>query len=168
MIKTLGVYSEVQYTAPLFSSNSEMVAVIPEIVVRVKPGTKIEQVQAICEMANCMVIKQMEFTEQEYLIEVLGPDAEAVFAAVEELSQKPEVEWTCPNTASQPTQSGQIIPSGFATNERLKADVQTQDVNNTGVFPNDEYFPMQWHLHNTGQSGGTPGVDIRAPEAYGR
>ena len=25
---------------------------------------------------------------------------------------------------------------------------------------------MQWHLHNTGQSGGTPGVDIRAPEAW--
>jgi len=35
-----------------------------------------------------------------------------------------------------------------------------------GVFPNDEYFPLQWHLLNTGQSGGTPGVDIRAPEAW--
>jgi subtilisin family serine protease len=34
------------------------------------------------------------------------------------------------------------------------------------VFPNDEYFPHQWHLHNTGQSGGTPGADVRAPEAW--
>jgi hypothetical protein len=25
---------------------------------------------------------------------------------------------------------------------------------------------MQWHLHNTGQSGGTPGADINAPEAW--
>jgi hypothetical protein len=34
------------------------------------------------------------------------------------------------------------------------------------VIPNDEYWPMQWHLHNTGQSGGTPGADINALEAW--
>ncbi len=37
------------------------------------------------------------------------------------------------------------------------------------VIPNDlcgEYWPMQWHLHNTGQSGGTPDADINAPEAW--
>jgi subtilisin family serine protease len=41
-----------------------------------------------------------------------------------------------------------------------------QDANTPGVFPNDPYFPNQWHLHNTGQSGGTPGADIRAPQAW--
>ncbi|MHC4627269.1 MAG: S8 family peptidase, partial [Planctomycetota bacterium] len=37
------------------------------------------------------------------------------------------------------------------------------------VIPNDlcgEYWPMQWHLHNTGQSDGTPDADINAPEAW--
>ncbi len=37
------------------------------------------------------------------------------------------------------------------------------------VIPNDlcgEYCHAQWHLHNTGQSGGTPGADINAPEAW--
>ena len=39
------------------------------------------------------------------------------------------------------------------------------------MFPNDEYFPEQWYLHNTGQtcmygSGGTPNADINAPEAW--
>ena len=33
-------------------------------------------------------------------------------------------------------------------------------------IPNDPYFPMQWALNNTGQTGGTPGVDIHAPEAW--
>jgi len=35
-----------------------------------------------------------------------------------------------------------------------------------GEPEHDEYFPLQWHLHNAGQSGGTPGVDINATEAW--
>ncbi|MBP9583237.1 MAG: S8 family serine peptidase, partial [Ignavibacterium sp.] len=31
---------------------------------------------------------------------------------------------------------------------------------------NDDYFPDQWHLNNTGQTGGTPDADIDAPEAW--
>jgi len=34
------------------------------------------------------------------------------------------------------------------------------------IFPNDPQFGTQWGLHNTGQSGGTPGADIDAPEAW--
>src|SRR4030042_4680639 len=55
-IKSLRAHSEVQYAAPLFSSNGETVAVIPEIVIRVKPGTEIEQIQTICETAGCTII----------------------------------------------------------------------------------------------------------------
>ncbi|MFN0067404.1 MAG: Ig-like domain-containing protein [Limisphaerales bacterium] len=32
--------------------------------------------------------------------------------------------------------------------------------------PNDFEFSRQWALHNTGQTGGTPGADIRAPDAW--
>jgi len=39
-----------------------------------------------------------------------------------------------------------------------------QDPN--GVIPNDPLFPLQWYLHNTGQNGGTPGVDINAVKAW--
>src|SRR5512146_753969 len=35
-----------------------------------------------------------------------------------------------------------------------------------GVLPNDPLFPRQWHLQNTGQSGGTPGADVNAPKAW--
>lgn len=34
------------------------------------------------------------------------------------------------------------------------------------VFPDDPSFAQQWHLHNTGQSGGLPDADIDAPEAW--
>jgi subtilisin family serine protease len=108
----------------------------------------------------------MEFTEQEYLLEVSGPDAEAVFEATGQLNQIDWIEWAAPNTAFQPKLCNQAVSGGLANNERLLADAPVQDANNPGVFPNDEYFPMQWHLYNTGQSGGTPGADIRAPEAW--
>ncbi len=32
--------------------------------------------------------------------------------------------------------------------------------------PNDPRFSELWGLHNTGQTGGTPGADIKAPEAW--
>jgi len=33
-------------------------------------------------------------------------------------------------------------------------------------IPDDPLFNQQWALHNTGQSGGTPDVDVDAPEAW--
>lgn len=33
--------------------------------------------------------------------------------------------------------------------------------------PDDPYLPSQWHLENTGQYGFVPGVDIKAPLAWG-
>ncbi|MCL2289429.1 MAG: S8 family serine peptidase [Bacteroidetes bacterium] len=41
------------------------------------------------------------------------------------------------------------------------------DMNNTRAWkPNDSRIDEQWHYHNTGQSGGTPGCDINLFEAW--
>ena len=166
VMATLIQYGAAEYVAPLFSSGGETVAIIPEIVVRVKPGTNAAELQSLCESVGCRIKKRMEFTEQEYLLEVLGPDAEAVFAAVGQLSQAACIEWAYPNTASQPNLCGQSASlGGHAASPLHPQNAMTGSIT-SGVIPNDEYFPMQWHLHNTGQSGGTPGADIRAPEAW--
>ena len=34
------------------------------------------------------------------------------------------------------------------------------------IIPNDPFFNLQWGLHNTGQTGGTPDADVDAPEAW--
>src|SRR5260370_291308 len=34
------------------------------------------------------------------------------------------------------------------------------------IIPNDPQFPLQWNLKNTGQSGGKPGADIHATQAW--
>jgi subtilisin family serine protease len=173
MIRSLRAGSRVGYAAPLFSSNGETVAIIPEVVVRVRPGIEMEEVKRLGKAAGCTIRKRMEFTEQEYLLEVLGPDAESVFAAVEQLGQAPEVEWACPNTAMRlklPTPvlpaDRPALPAASAAAGTVRIASAGEEAERTGVFPNDEYFPNQWHLYNTGQSGGTPGADIRAPEAW--
>ncbi len=165
-IRSLHADRRIAYAAPLFSSNGETVAIIPEIVIRMKPGVALEEVQATCTAAGCTIRKRMEFTEQEYLLEILGLDADAVFAAVEQLNHAPEVEWACPNTAFQPRLYNQLSPTPSTPVGQLPIVSAAGDPNAPGVFPNDEYFPNQWHLYNTGQSGGTPGADIRAPEAW--
>jgi len=166
VMATLIQYGAAEYAAPLFSSNGETVAIIPEIVIRVKPSTAIGQVQQLCKTAGCTIKKRMEFTTQEYLLQVIGPDAEAVFTALENLNKVEWIEWAAPNTAFQPRLSGQVPALGADVRAELRAEDAGQTSRSYGVFPNDEYFPMQWHLHNTGQSGGTPGADIRAPEAW--
>ena len=133
--------ARVQYAAPLFSSHGQTVAIIPEVVVHVAPGIGIEQVQALCKIMGLGFIRPLEFTTQEYLLEVLGLGADEVFAGVEALNRVEWIEWAAPNMARSIEPCGQL-------------------------FPNDEYFPNQWHLHNAGQSGGTPDADINAPEAW--
>ena len=132
---------QVKYAAPLFSSNSETVAIIPEIVVRVNAHSDDIELQDLCDTTGLVIKKKLEFTDREYLIEVLAIDAAGVFDALEQLGQATFVEWAVPNIAFRPRLLGQVI-----------AD--------------DTYFPDQWHLNNTGQSGGTPDADINAPEAW--
>lgn len=164
-ISALGSHSQVKYAAPLFSCQGETVAVIPEIVAQLKEGATQQDLAAVCESMHLRIKKRMEFTTQEYLLEVLGPDAEAVFAAVEELGQDPDVEWACPNTGSRLRLAGQSVSTGDRVDAQDSAEATGASTTSV-VIPNDEYFSEQWHLHNTGQSGGTPGVDINGPEAW--
>jgi hypothetical protein len=66
------------------------------------------------------------------------------------------------------------VPAGsdvLAIVARLRASplVELAEENTLGAWlgvPDDQLFPLQWALMNTGQSGGTPGADIDAPGAW--
>jgi subtilisin family serine protease len=137
----LGRQDSVSYAAPLFSLDGSTVAILPEVVVRVAAGTDEKRIEQLCGRLGLAAKKRMDFTTREYLLEVLGQDAEAVFTAVERLNQVPFIEWAAPNTAPSLQLCGQVLP-------------------------NDEYFPNQWHLQNSGQSGGSPGADVNALRAW--
>ncbi len=166
IIKTLKTRSQIKYAAPIFSSNGEMVVVIPEIVIRVHPGVDARQVHFLCESVALAIIKPIEFTTQEYLLQVLGPDAESVFTALENLNNIDWIEWAAPNIVSQRKRPEPAVSQmQYSAKQEYLSDARgTYDT--SGFIPNDEYFPYQWHLHNTGQLGGTPDADINASEAW--
>ncbi len=64
-------------------------------------------------------------------------DSGSLTALVETLRKDPDVEWAEPNFKRHALRT-----------------------------PDDPMFPSQWHLVNTGQSGGTVGADIHADEAW--
>jgi hypothetical protein len=118
-------------------------------------------IPATLEIMDNLVIRAVE----ESVHAVYPTDAEAVFAAVEALGQAPEAEWACPNTALRLHVAGETVAAGERPSAQDSTPAAAGGSTTSGAFPNDWLFPQQWHLHNTGQSGGTPGADIRAPEA---
>lgn len=50
--------------------------------------------------------------------------------------------------------------------EGVKAVQFNYPVNMRETIPNDPEFNAQWHHRNTGQTGGTPGADVRTAEAW--
>ncbi len=59
--------------------------------------------------------------------------------------------------------------SAFITELKKNPDVvyaERNGIAQAAAIPNDPYFDQLWGLHNTGQTGGTPGADIHAPEAW--
>jgi len=137
---SLKAVGKTRYFAPLYSQDGEAVAIIPEVVVRLKAGKDRAAFDAFCQAHGFTIISGLEFTEQEFLLDPNAQDAEGVFDAAQQLSALPGVEWAEPNVAFHP---------------RMYA-----------VTPNDPYYPSQWHLNNTGQGGGTPDADIDASEAW--
>jgi subtilisin family serine protease len=65
------------------------------------------------------------------------------------------------------------VPTGTVQSaiDRYRGDPSVEYVEpnyrwHVSAIPNDPYFPNLWGMQNTGQTGGTPGADIRAPQAW--
>ncbi len=62
-------------------------------------------------------------------------------------------------------------PEQFLLSLKLNEHVKLAQFNHIGIkerslIPNDSYFNQQWNMFNTGQSGGLPGADIQATDAW--
>lgn len=141
IVEALKADSRIKFAAPLFSLNGQTVVVIPEVVVRISERADLQTLEELCDELELSIIKKMEFTDREYLLEVLALDVSAVISAVEQLKNNSLIEWTALNIAFEPQLYDRLIP-------------------------NDEYFDRQWHLCNTGQTGGIHNADVNAPGAW--
>lgn len=59
------------------------------------------------------------------------------------------------------------IPTGETTPVVMEVKLVGTGEQLPPFYPNDEHFPEQYGLHNTGQNGGKVDADIDAPEAWG-
>jgi hypothetical protein len=82
-------------------------------------------------------VRPLTGTPDQFIAGVAAGPGRASLALAEELSADPRVVWATPNL---------FMGSHLFTLDPLYAD--------------------QWHLNNTGQSGGTPGADVDAPGAW--
>ncbi len=109
-----------------------------EILVRFRHGADVSG-----EKEQNLGISNLKFvhSSKRFNIHVLrvqtSMDRESLIDLVHNLRKDPAVEWAEPNFRRYPN-----------------------------IIPNDPNYESQWHLQNTGQTGGTPGADIDAPGAW--
>ena len=60
----------------------------------------------------------------------------------------------------------ELAKAVFSAIEEVESAETDGKVEVIAEYPNDELFPQQWSLHNTGQMEGTPDADIDAPEGW--
>ena len=110
-----------------------------QLLVRFRQGIRKQAMQTEHALVRAEVLKEFRVVENLQLIRL--PGGISVKQAERYYRARPDVLYAEPNYVRHAVQSP--------------------------VTPNDPRYSDMWNLHNTGQSGGTPGADIHAPEAWG-
>lgn len=109
------------------------------IVLRLRPDITNAERDAMFSDYKVRVVATMDGLDGVYLVEPTWDEADEVVRA-EALATDWRTLWAQPNL--------------------IRETYRRQ------VGSGDEFFPLQWHLDNTGQDGGTVDADIDAPEAW--
>lgn len=116
-----------------------------EVLVQLKPGVLPEALLQRWEHGADLGGRVVAFRCSEMLgvwtMRLQGPENHLDTGLTRWLNAQPEVVMTQPNWLLQPRHLGYVLPD-------------------------DPLFGAQWHLLNTGQSGGTPGADLGAVAAW--
>jgi len=139
-INTLSGKSEVEGAYPVFDLPDGELVVTDEFNVRFDPNITAAEIDAFNVLNNVEVVRKPQWT-QLYTLRVKDPTNMNTLRTANRYHESPTTMFSLPNFHGR--------------SEKLVA-----------TTPNDEYFPEQWCLHNTGQTGGTPDADIDAPEGW--
>jgi subtilisin family serine protease len=132
-------YEDVRHTRSVFTDRQGRELILTdEILVKFAASLPNQAREALCEKLNCLVL---DATGDIWRLRILDAEDDAPLAVANKLYDEPDVEFAEPNML-QSARFEQVVP------------------------PSDTFFPNQWHLHNTGQGGGTVGADVRALEAW--
>ena len=132
---------DVKFAFPVFvyPKTGTKLLLTDEIVLRLNNGRKIEDLASLHKTYGTTVVKKMWGTQDQYVLRVNDPKAVSPLKAANAFFDSGLVQWAVPNFMQKYEKS---------------------------FIPDDPLFINQWHLHNTGQGGGTADADVDAPEAW--
>ena len=139
LVDTLAGVTAVDFAAPVFRHRDSGARLLPtdEVIVKTLPGQDLPGLQTVATALGLEVQRPLRGAVDQYVLKVAaGGDA---LSAARSLYESGAVAWAEPNFV--------------------------QDYRRSAV-PNDPRFDQQWHLRNTGQTGGVAGADIKATAAW--
>lgn len=132
---------DVQFAFPAWidEQSGSRLLLTDELIVRLKGDVASAAVEQALAARGLAVARKISYSSDEYVLRLLDPKQADPLAVSRELDESGLADWAEPNF------------------------VQTLHKNYT---PNDPLYPQQWHLSNTGQSGGKPRADARLADAW--
>ncbi|GJM25215.1 MAG: hypothetical protein DHS20C16_16300 [Phycisphaerae bacterium] len=123
------------------SEEGEPVLSSGTIVVKFKPGISDAERELMLADYKVQIVNSVEGVERAFVVEPIGIEGDADIRTANALYRDSRTEYAHPDF------------------------YQATHIRQVGV---DTFFTSQWHLANTGQGGGTPGVDINISDAWNR
>ena len=133
---------EIDFASPVFvGDDGGPLIVTPDILVGFHPQVAAADAEAILAASGAGRVTDVNWggMPRVYRLRSAARNGFEVLAAANALAQRPEVIFAEPD----------MIFTGRGA-----------------LVPNDPGFPDLWGIHNTGQFGGTPGMDMDGPEAW--
>ncbi len=138
----LAMQQEIDFVSPVFvGEDGGPLIVTPQLLVGFRRDVPQARAEALLAAANAGVIARRDFGNMKgvYKLRSAARNGLDVLEAANALAALPEVAFAEPD----------MIFTGHGA-----------------VIPDDPGFPDLWGIHNTGQAGGVPDVDMDGPEAW--
>lgn len=123
-----------------FAGSESPLVVTDDIIVQYAESASTAEIARTHERIGVTIIMANPYAKNQFVVRLAQDSRTDALQAANALNESPLVQYAHPNFF------------------RAVEDRQT--------IPNDTYFGNQWHLNNTGQSGGTVDADIDAPLAW--
>ncbi|MDR0619697.1 MAG: S8 family serine peptidase, partial [Bacteroidales bacterium] len=129
--------TDVISVSPVLQYNETLQGLADEFAVKLKETTSLKELQKLLLTYHCTIVEENEFVKNQFLLSVSKASALNALQLSNLFYETGLFEFSEPNF---------IILNAFNSN--------------------DTYFNNQWGLKNTGQNGGTSGIDINAEQAW--
>jgi subtilisin family serine protease len=149
LVKAMNLNPQIEYSSPVYSpndNNTVLQGVIDEILVQFKTGTTQNRIDEYLQSNGFTITQSLKLTggAASYVLKVPQSLGMYTIDAANMVYNSGLVNWSEPN----------FYYSGLLS-----------------FTPNDQYYPMQWSIKNTGSNipgsiSGTPGCDMRVDSAW--